>query len=154
MSDDTLTPLHPDHITVTRLSYALAALIPTMGAIALASAQVMPMGLIFIPVLILMAYLVIRLPARRYKYWGYSSTDNRLRITRGHWLHSDTIVPFGRIQHIDVDQGPIQRRYGLATLSVHTAGNHNSTVSLPGLLHADALAMRETIRLHIAQETS
>jgi membrane protein YdbS with pleckstrin-like domain len=64
-------------------------------------------------------------------------------------FHSDTIIPFGRIQHIDVDQGPVQRRYDLATLSVHTAGSHNDTVSLPGLLHADALALRETIRAHI-----
>jgi membrane protein YdbS with pleckstrin-like domain len=77
---------------------------------------------------------------------------DRLRIVRGFMFHSDTIVPFGRIQHIDVEQGPVQRPFGIATLQVHTAGNHNSTVSLPGLAHADALAMREAIRAHIKRD--
>ena len=77
---------------------------------------------------------------------------DRIRIVRGFLFRSDTIVPFGRIQHIDLDQGPIQRRYDLATLTVHTAGNHNSTVSLPGLLHEDAMAMREQIRAHIKRD--
>ena len=76
----------------------------------------------------------------------------RLRVVRGYMFYRDTFVPFGRIQHIDVDQGPIDRRYGLATLTVHTAGNHNSTVALPGLAHADALAMREASRAAIRHE--
>jgi membrane protein YdbS with pleckstrin-like domain len=153
MVDDTLTPLHPDHIKVSRIAYGLAALIPLGGAIATEASRVFPPGLIVIPVILMIAFTVIRIPVRRYSHWGYSQGEDRLRITRGHILLSDTVVPFGRIQHIDVEQGPIQRRYGLATLSLHTAGNHNSTVSLPGLLHGDALAMRETIQRHIAQET-
>jgi hypothetical protein len=77
---------------------------------------------------------------------------DQLRVVRGYMFYSDTIVPFGRIQHIDVDQGPIDRRYGLSKLTVHTAGHHNSTVTLPGLVHADALAMRTAMRAAIRQE--
>ena len=62
-------------------------------------------------------------------------------------------MPFGRIQHIDVDQGLLDRGFDLATLVVHTAGTHNSTVSLPGLSEPDAAAIRETIRAHIKRET-
>ncbi len=153
MQDEALTPLHPDHIKVSRIAYCIAAIIPLSGAVITEAAQAFPPGLFLIPVLLMLGYAVIWLPTRRYHYWGYNSGEDRLRITRGHFIVSDTVVPFGRIQHIDVEQGPIQRRYGLATLSVHTAGNHNSTVSIPGLLHADALAMRETIRNHIARET-
>jgi uncharacterized protein len=152
MTDEALTRLHPDHIKVTRITYGLAALIPLVGAIILEGAQLLPLGLIIIPTLILCLLLVFILPARRYQYRGYHISADRLRVSQGHMLHSDTIVPFGRIQHIDVEQGPIQRRYDLATLSVHTAGNHNSTVSLPGLPHAEALAMRETIGSHIKRE--
>jgi hypothetical protein len=43
--------------------------------------------------------------------------------------------------------------YDLATLTVHTAGTHNASVRLPGLLNADAVAMREAIRAHIRRET-
>ena len=74
---------------------------------------------------------------------------DRLRVVRGYMYCRDTVVPLGRIQHIDVHQGPIMRRYGLATLTVHTAGNHNASVSLPGLRHEDAVEMRETIREYI-----
>ena len=91
-------------------------------------------------------------PARKYRHWGYDMGTDRLRVVRGYLFYRDTIVPFGRIQHIDVDQGPIDRRYGLAKLTVHTAGNHNSTVVLPGLAHTDALAMREAIRAAIRQD--
>jgi uncharacterized protein len=70
-------------------------------------------------------------------------------------LPSSTIdpAPFGRVQHIDVHRGPLERFYGLATLVLHTAGNHNASVALPGLAHEDALAMREEIRAHVKRET-
>jgi len=78
---------------------------------------------------------------------------DRLRVVRGLLFRSDTVVPFGRVQHIDVDQGPLERYYGLATLTLHTAGSHNASVHLPGLLNEDAAAMREVIRAHIKRET-
>ena len=79
--------------------------------------------------------------------------DERLRVVRGLLFHSDTVVPFGRVQHIDVDQGPLERAYEIATLTVHTAGSHNASVHLPGLKHADALAMRDAIRAAIRRDT-
>jgi membrane protein YdbS with pleckstrin-like domain len=47
------------------------------------------------------------------------------------------------VQHTDVSQGPLQRRYGLATLTVHTAGTENAQVQLPGLPHDVALSIRD-----------
>jgi hypothetical protein len=41
----------------------------------------------------------------------------------------------------------------MASLVLHTAGNHNASVSLPGLGHDDALAMREAIRAHVKRDT-
>ena len=114
--------------------------------------QLLPSGSFIVPVLVLYSYAAFVVPARKYRRWGYDMGGDRLRIVRGYMFFRDTVVPFGRIQHIDVNQGPIDRRFGLATLTVHTAGNHNSTVTLPGLLHADALAMRETIRAAIRQD--
>ncbi|MEE9434306.1 MAG: PH domain-containing protein [Sphingorhabdus sp.] len=153
-----LTKLHPDHIKVSRIVALIWAFIPTLLALAIEAAQlfgeerILPAGSFLIPILLLLVFLVIMLPVRRYNHRGYDMGADRIRIVRGYLFHSDSIVPFGRIQHIDVDQGPIQRRYNLATLTVHTAGNHNSTVSLPGLLHEDAIAMREEIRAHIKRE--
>ncbi len=153
MTEDTLTPLDPRHVTVTRIGSAITALVPLTAAIILEAVEIVPRGVVIVPVAMLLAYYVFIVPTRKYRHWGYDMGADRLRIVSGYLFYSDTIVPFGRIQHIDVAQGPIQRPFGLATLIVHTAGNHNSSVGLPGLIHADAIAMREAIRSRIARDT-
>lgn len=146
---ETLKPLDPAYIQVMRIGSALFAAIPLAGALILESAQLTVTGLFIIPVVLLTVWFVLVLPARRYAHWGYALGEDRLRVERGYLFYSDTVVPLGRVQHIDVDQGPIMRRYDLATLTVHTAGNHGASVSLPGLRHDDAVAMREAIREYI-----
>lgn len=148
-TDGGLTPLNPAYRTTTRIASAIGLLPFLIGAGALESAQLLPPGCIIVPALLLYVFMAFVVPARKYRHWGYNMGADRLRIVRGYMFYRDTVVPFGRIQHIDVDQGPIDRRYDLATLTVHTAGNHNSTVALPGLTHADALEMREQIRAAI-----
>lgn len=144
-----LTQLDPRHISVTRIRNAIIMLFLIGAAAALEFSYIAPRGSFAIPILLLAIFAVLILPVRKYRRWGYDMAGDRLRIVSGFLFFSDTIVPFGRIQHIDVDQGPLQRAYGLATLQVHTAGNYNSTVILPGLAHEDALSMREEIRGHI-----
>jgi membrane protein YdbS with pleckstrin-like domain len=148
-----LTPLDPAFVTTTRIATAIGLLPFVVGAGVLEVAQVAPPGSFIVPMLLLYVFVAFTVPARKYRHWGYDMGTDRLRIVRGYMFYRDTIVPFGRIQHIDVDQGPIDRRYGLATLTVHTAGNHNSKVALPGLANADALAMREAIRAAIRQDS-
>ncbi len=155
MTDDTppkLTPLDPAYVTTSRIASALGLLPFVVGAGVLEFAKFLPPGTFLVPVLLAYAFVVFTVPARRYRHWGYDMGKGQLRVVRGYMFYRDTIVPFGRIQHIDVDQGPIDRRYGLAKLTVHTAGNHNSTVVLPGLAHGDALATREAIRAAIRQD--
>lgn len=155
MTDETateLTPLDPAFVTTTRIATALGTLPFVIGAGVLEFAHVMPMGTFLVPILLTAFLLAFQLPARQYRHWGYNMGSDRLRIVRGYMFYRDTVVPFGRIQHIDVDQGPIDRRFDLATLTVHTAGNHNSKVALPGLPLADALHMREAIRAAIRQD--
>ena len=146
---DQLKPLDPAYVTVMRISAALMAVPLLIGAIILETAQFTASGLFIIPAAFLAVLAVFRVPSRRFARWHYTLGTDRLRIVRGYLFYSDTVVPLGRIQHIDVHQGPIMRRYDLATLTVHTAGNHNSSVSLPGLRHADAVEMREAIREYI-----
>jgi membrane protein YdbS with pleckstrin-like domain len=85
-------------------------------------------------------------PERIYRRLGYSVDSGLLRVVRGWLFHTDTIVPFVRVQHIDVKRGPLDKMFGTATLVVHTAGTHNSIVSLPGLSPATAAAIRDDIR--------
>jgi len=150
---DALTPLHPNYLKVVRLATLAAGLPFVLAALVLEFVGLLPHGAFLAPVLIVVLWLIIRVPLRRYHARGYQLGGDRLRVVRGLLFRSDTVVPFGRVQHIDVHQGPIERGYGLATLVLHTAGTHNAAVSLPGLAHADALAMREDIRAHVKRET-
>ncbi|MCD1622705.1 PH domain-containing protein [Citromicrobium bathyomarinum] len=140
---------HPNHPKAMRVEAVLVALPLLIGALVAEYLTPFPNFLIAGPVALILLLVVIMLPHRRYAVRGYALSEDRLRVVRGMMFHADTVVPFGRVQHIDVDRGPIERYYGLATLQLYTAGSHGDVISLPGLAHQDALDMRETIRAHI-----
>ena len=71
-----------------------------------------------------------------------------IEIKRGVLFRHVISVPGTRIQHMDVTQGPIQRRFGLGTLVVHTAGTHESEVNLEGVTRETALAVRDFLLIN------
>lgn len=154
MADDELTALHPSYRTVLRIRAAIPAAMLVLAGVVGEMAGDLPGGLVLGPISLVAFVLIVVIPPRRYRRKGFAMGDDRLRIVSGFLFHSDTVVPFGRVQHLDVLQGPLDRAYDLATLVLHTAGTHNSSVALPGLAHEDAVAMRETIRNHIRRETA
>ena len=97
-------------------------------------------------VLLLGLAAVIVLPNRTYRRLRYRLTGRLLQVLRGWMVHSDTVVPLVRVQHLDVTRGPVDKIFGTATLVVHTAGTHNSIVTLPGLAPERAAAIRDAIR--------
>lgn len=151
-----LTPLHPPQRSLIRLRAAIRAIIllvlAVVGEYFLQRELGLSGGYIVGAAVLLALMLVFLLPHRVYRRWGYDMGIEQLRVLRGFLWRTDTIVPFNRIQHIDVAQGPLQRFFGLSTLIVHTAGTHNSIVTLPGLATADAEDMREAIKGHIRQD--
>ncbi|MCP9221760.1 PH domain-containing protein [Erythrobacter sp. LQ02-29] len=153
VDEEALAHVHPNHEKLVRAQLLILAVPIVIGAI-IAMIAGGTIGLIAGPLAILLAaFFAWYMPHRRFLARGFAMGTDRLRVVRGLLFRSDTVVPFGRVQHIDVDRGPLERYYGLATLTLHTAGTHNASVALPGLLHEDALAMREEIRAHIKRET-
>ncbi len=95
----------------------------------------------------LLAMIALALaPKRIYDRLRYDLTADQLRLVRGWLFHTDTIVPLVRVQHIDVTRSPLDKMFGTASLIVHTAGTHNSVVTVPGLAPERAAAMRDIIR--------
>ncbi len=88
-------------------------------------------------------------PQRIYSRLRYRLSTRFLQVMRGWLIHTDTIVPLVRVQHLDVTRGPLDKMFGTATLVVHTAGTHNSIVSLPGLSPERAAEIRDIIREHV-----
>lgn len=84
-------------------------------------------------------------PKIEHRRTQYRIDQEGLEIRRGVlWRHQITI-PLGRVQHADVSQGPIQRIFGIGTLTVHTAGTQNASIALEGLEHELAVAIRDLI---------
>lgn len=88
-------------------------------------------------------WLAVRWPRWEYPRAGYRILPDRIESWRGLFWRRAWSVPCSRVQFTDVSQGPIQRRHGIATLQVHTAGVASSEVSVPGLPHALALEIRD-----------
>lgn len=155
--DGELTKLHPNYSHALRVQATLTSIPFLVGALVLETVfkgeGLFPSGIIAGPVLLIALALIIRVPQTRYNARGYQISADRLRVVRGLMFRFDTVVPFGRVQHIDVHQGPLDRFFGIASLTLHTAGSHNASVSLPGLGEELAREMREEIRAHIRRES-
>jgi uncharacterized protein len=162
-----LTRLHPNFVWAIRVQM-LFSLVPLLVAALvvefvlaevattdpdLAILALVPQGVLSGAVMLIALMLLIFVPMRRYNARGYQMSADRLRVVRGILWHYDSVVPFGRVQHIDLHQGPIERFFGIARLTLHTAGTHNASVTLPGLGADLAREMREEIRSHIRRES-
>jgi membrane protein YdbS with pleckstrin-like domain len=143
-----LGPVEPGYKNVLRVRLAMTWLPLVFGAIALES--LLEDSLFYglpstIAPLIALA-VVILAPKRIYRHLRYGLSRDYLQVLRGWMFHSDTIVPLVRVQHLDVTRGPFDKFFGTATLVIHTAGTHNSIVTVPGLAPERAEEIRELIR--------
>lgn len=73
---------------------------------------------------------------------GYAERGDDLLVTRGIMFRELVVVPFGRMQLVDVRAGPLDRRFGIARLQLHTAAA-TTDASVPGLPAAEAQRLRD-----------
>lgn len=76
--------------------------------------------------------------AARHRHLRYQVDAKGLRIRRGVFWRKTILIPVTRVQHTDVSQGPVQRSFELAALTIHTAGTEGASISLAGLEHGVA----------------
>jgi membrane protein YdbS with pleckstrin-like domain len=81
----------------------------------------------------------------QFRHVAWRLDGDGLSIRRGRLYQRETRVPATRVQHLDLKRGPWQRRRGLATLVVHTAGTRHSAVTLPHLDEEDAERLRDVL---------
>ena len=85
-----------------------------------------------------------RFVGRRYRSWGYVEREDDLLIRRGVMFARLSVVPYGRMQFIDVTAGPLERAFGLATVRLHTAAAATDA-RIPGLERDEAARLRDTL---------
>lgn len=81
---------------------------------------------------------------RRYAAWGYLERDDDLLVRRGVLVRRTSVVPYGRMQYVDVTAGPLARRFDLAMVTLHTAAAATDA-SIPGLRTDEAARLRDRL---------
>jgi uncharacterized protein len=87
---------------------------------------------------------IIILPSLRWQRWRYEVREEEIELQEGIFIRKRTLVPMVRVQHVDTVQGPILRKYHLASVIVHTAATAHE---IPALEEEEA----EELRLFISK---
>jgi membrane protein YdbS with pleckstrin-like domain len=100
----------------------------------------------FAGVAVLVVYAVWRaiITVRAVRAWGYAERDLDLLVRHGLLIRRLSIVPYARMQYVDVTAGPLERAFGLATVQLHTAAAA-SDARVPGLPPAEASRLRDRL---------
>lgn len=101
---------------------------------------------------VLVIWLLWLIPAQ-VKKLGWKETADELLLSRGKIFHTYTVVPYGRIQFVDVTAGPIERIFGLKSVELHTA-SASSDSSISGLVAAEADALRDRLAIQARERMS
>jgi membrane protein YdbS with pleckstrin-like domain len=144
--------ISPKFITVQLIGWAIGAVI----VVALAS---VPLVLLLVGVwpgfpawlawtlsvgtLLVNLWMGVLIP-RQVRAIGYAERDEDLLIRRGIFFQRVMVVPYGRMQYVDVAVGPLERAFGLASVKLHTA-SLQTNAAIPGVPAAEAARLREQL---------
>lgn len=92
-----------------------------------------------------LAYGLRRLIGLRFEREGYALREHDIIHQRGYWWTTHTAAPFARVQHVEISQGPIAKRFGLCTLRIFTAGGGGGDLSISGIGLEDAHRIKSFI---------
>ncbi len=138
------TRVSPPQATVRRIGSVISHLVLLVPAVVVAVATDTPwVVLLWLP---FAAHLVLRLVVigRQVAALGYAEREDDLLVRRGLLFRSLVVVPYGRMQYVDVSAGPVDRRFGIATVQLHTA-SAGTDASIPGLPPAEAERLRDRL---------
>lgn len=81
---------------------------------------------------------------RRVRAWGYAERQEDLLVRRGVMIKRTSVIPYGRMQYVELTAGPLERAFGLSTVQMHTAAAA-SDARIPGLAAAEAERLRDQL---------
>lgn len=81
---------------------------------------------------------------RQVRAIGYAERDDDLLVRKGILFRSMVVVPYGRMQYVDVSAGPLARAFGIAGVQLHTA-SAATDAAIPGIPAAEAARLRDQL---------
>ena len=149
-SPNNFTAVDPDYFKVKLAtwliqtgSYLLVALLPLILRL---FGLPVPWWLVILPpVLVLgLALPILRMLRRQVRALGYREREEDLLVRSGVLWRKQLVIPYGRMQYVEVISGPLERRYGLCKLTLNTAAG-SATAVIPGLREDTGQALRERL---------
>jgi membrane protein YdbS with pleckstrin-like domain len=150
--DQAFAPLTAEWIPVSPRLRSLRRLLLLGAAVPVSVAAGVVLGVLVRPAVGLIAAVAAaalavwawRLIGRNWRSWRYAERDDDLLVTHGCMFRRLVVVPYGRLQFVDVTAGPLERRFGIATVQLHTAAE-TTDASIPGLTAGEAARLRDRL---------
>ena len=144
-SDVSWTPVSPKLAAVRRLNAAIMA-----GVVGLAVLFALGLtvgwaygglALLVVAAVFVWSWVLI---GRNQRSWKYAEREDELLVSHGIMFRELVVVPYGRMQFVDVAAGPLERAYGIATVELHTA-TPATDAKIPGLHPDEAGRLRDRL---------
>ncbi|GIG27744.1 PH domain-containing protein [Cellulomonas marina] len=139
----TWTPVSPRLAGARCTAIALTLLVP-LAATVLVAVLTAPWVWVFPAALVALLLWALWLVPRQVRALQYAERDDDLLIRRGILFRQLVVVPYGRMQYVDVSAGPLARRFGIASVQLHTA-SVGTNASIDGLPPQEAARLRDRL---------
>ncbi len=138
-------PVSPRLATARRITMMLVMLLVLLvvGLVALVD-EARPLAGVLVVVWMVVVVWMWWLIGRRVRSFGYAERADDLLVTSGIMFRRLVIVPYGRMQLVDITAGPLDRQLGVATVQLHTAAA-STDATIPGLPPAEAAGLRDRL---------
>ncbi|MGB7982301.1 MAG: PH domain-containing protein [Candidatus Nanopelagicales bacterium] len=138
-------PVSPKLATARRITLVGTMLlvligVGLLGLIPEARPAALVLGVVWLVLLVWAWWLI----GRRVRSFGYAERADDLLVTSGIMFRRLVIVPYGRMQLVDITAGPLDRALGVATVQLHTAAA-STNATIPGLPPTEATGLRDRL---------
>ena len=144
--DDTWQRVSPALARMRHVLVVLVAVLLLVVLVVLALVLALPLGVwlslvVVVGALAVLAWVQAGRNARR---WGYAERDEDLYIRHGVMFRTLVVVPYGRMQYVDVHAGPFEQLFRIASVHLHTA-SPGTSARIPGLPASEAARLRDRL---------
>jgi membrane protein YdbS with pleckstrin-like domain len=144
-SDVSWTPVSPKLAVVRRLNLSVVAgLVGIVALVVLGLTLGWAYGLVALVLVVLLFGWAWVLIGRNQRSWKYAEREDELLVSHGVMFRELVVVPYGRMQFVDVTAGPLHRAFGIATVELHTA-TPETDARIPGLHPDEAARLRDQL---------
>lgn len=144
-----LQPIQKTYLKLLRIEWLLTSLFLASGVALLLffipeiRSSWWWLALVLIFTFFIVAYYIIQ--QKSFSIIAYAVREHDVIYRRGWLVRSTKICPYNRVQNCSIQSGPLERRWGLTSLVLFTAGSEGADMRIPGLLQNEAEELRQFI---------